>query len=102
MSKILVCDDDKEIVEAIEIYLTQEGYEVLKAYDGEEAIQTLKKEHVDLLIMDVMMPRLDGIRATLKIREENSLQFLYHLFHDKLSLLLFYLQNQRMQIRFWD
>ena len=73
MFNILVCDDDKEIVEAIEIYLTQEGYEVLKAYDGEEAIQTLKKEHVDLLIMDVMMPRLDGIRATLKIREENSL-----------------------------
>ena len=73
MFKILVCDDDKEIVEAIEIYLTQEGYEVLKAYDGEEAIETLKKEHVDLLIMDVMMPRLDGIRATLKIREENSL-----------------------------
>ena len=73
MFKILVWDDDKEIVEAIEIYLTQEGYEVLKAYDGEEAIQTLKKEHVDLLIMDVMMPRLDGIRATLKIREENSL-----------------------------
>lgn len=73
MFKILVCDDDKEIVEAIEIYLTQEGYEVLKAYDGEEAIQTLKKEHVDLLIMDVMMPRLDGIRATLKIREEDSL-----------------------------
>ena len=73
MFKILVCDDDREIVEAIEIYLTQEGYEVLKAYDGEEAIQTLKKEHVDLLIMDVMMPRLDGIRATLKIREENSL-----------------------------
>lgn len=73
MFKILVCDDDKEIVEAIEIYLTQEGYEVLKAYDGEEAIQTLKKEHVDLLIMDVMMPRLDGIRATLKIHEENSL-----------------------------
>lgn len=73
MFKILVCDDDKEIVEAIEIYLTQEGYEVLKAYDGEEAIQTLKKEHVALLIMDVMMPRLDGIRATLKIREENSL-----------------------------
>lgn len=73
MFKILVCDDDKEIVEAIEIYLRQEGYEVLKAYDGEEAIQTLKKEHIDLLIMDVMMPRLDGIRATLKIREENSL-----------------------------
>ena len=73
MFKILVCDDDKEIVEAIEIYLTQEGYQVLKAYDGEEAIKTLKAEHVDLLIMDIMMPKLDGIRATLKIREENSL-----------------------------
>ena len=54
MFKILVCDDDKEIVEAIEIYLTQEGYEVLKAYDGEEAIQILKKEHGDLLIMSSM------------------------------------------------
>ena len=69
MAKILVCDDDKDIVEAIDIYLTQEGYEVLKAYDGDEAIKVLKSNEVDLLIMDVMMPRLDGIRATLKIRE---------------------------------
>lgn len=69
MAKILVCDDDKDIVEAIDIYLTQEGYEVLKAYDGDEAIKVLKRNEVDLLIMDVMMPRLDGIRATLKIRE---------------------------------
>ena len=68
MSKILVCDDDREIVEAIDIYLTQEGYEVLKAYDGEEALKVLQSEKVDLLIIDVMMPRLDGIRATLKIR----------------------------------
>lgn len=73
MYKILVCDDEKEIVEAIEIYLTQEGYQVLKAYDGEEAVKMLKTEKVDLLIMDIMMPKLDGIRATLKIREENSL-----------------------------
>ena len=73
MAKILVCDDDKEIVEAIDIYLTQEGYEVLKAYDGDEAIKVLKSNEVDLLIMDVMMPRLDGIRATLKIRENMSL-----------------------------
>lgn len=74
MYRILVCDDDKEIVEAIEIYLRQEGYNVLKAYDGEEALKVLKKEEtVDLLVIDVMMPRLDGIRATLKIREENSL-----------------------------
>lgn len=73
MSKILVCDDDKEIVEAIEIYLTQEGYEVVKAYDGQEALKVLKETPIDLLVIDVMMPRLDGIRATLKIREENNI-----------------------------
>ena len=73
MAKILVCDDDKEIVEAIDIYLTQEGYQVLKAYDGEEALKMLKAGKVDLLVIDVMMPKLDGIRATLKIREENNM-----------------------------
>ena len=73
MYKILVCDDDREIVEAIEIYLSQEGYQILKAYDGIEALEILEKEEVNLLIIDVMMPRLDGIRATLKIREKNSL-----------------------------
>ena len=73
MQTILVCDDDREIVEAIEIYLQQEGYQVLKAYDGEEAIRLLKENEVHLLIMDVMMPKLDGIRATLKIREESSI-----------------------------
>lgn len=70
---ILVCDDDREIVEAIDIYLQQEGYEVLKAYDGEEALEMLKEHEVHLLIMDVMMPRFDGIRATLKIREQSSI-----------------------------
>lgn len=73
MAKILVCDDDKEIVEAIDIYLTQEGYEVLKAYDGQEALKVLNTNDVELLVIDVMMPRLDGIRATLKIREENNI-----------------------------
>lgn len=73
MAKILVCDDDKEIVEAIEIYLTQEGHEVLKAYDGEEALRVLKEKGADLLVIDVMMPKLDGIRATLKIREKNNI-----------------------------
>ena len=68
MAEILVCDDDKEIVEAIEIYLTQEGHHILKAYDGEQAIRVLQNHPVDLLIIDVMMPKLDGIRATLKIR----------------------------------
>lgn len=73
MEKILVCDDDREIVDAIEIYLSQDGYQILKAYDGEQAISIMKKEEVHLLIMDVMMPKLDGIRATLKIREYSSI-----------------------------
>ena len=73
MAEILVCDDDKDIVEAIEIYLTQEGYHILKAYDGEQAIQVLQNNKVDLLIIDVMMPKLAGIRAPLKIREKNVL-----------------------------
>ncbi len=73
MYNIVVCDDDKEIVEAIDIYLTQEGYHVLKAYDGEQALKLLETEDVHLLILDVMMPRLDGIHATLKIREKHSI-----------------------------
>ena len=73
MMNILVCDDDKEIVDAIEIYLTQEGYFVRKAFDGQQAVELLEKEDIQLLIIDVMMPRLDGIRATLKIREKSSI-----------------------------
>lgn len=73
MANILVCDDDKEIVEAIEIYLMNEGYQIYKAYDGMQAIEMLKQHDIHLLIMDVMMPRLDGIHATLKIREYSSI-----------------------------
>ena len=73
MTNILVCDDDKEIVEAIEIYLAQEGYNVIKAYDGEQAIRALKENDIQLLIIDIMMPKLDGIHATLKIREYSSI-----------------------------
>ena len=73
MANILVCDDDREIVDAIEIYLSQDGYKIYKAYDGEQAIQILDKEDIHLLIMDIMMPKLDGIRATLKIREYSSI-----------------------------
>ena len=73
MANILVCDDDREIVDAIEIYLSQDGYKIYKAYDGEQAIQILAKEDIHLLIMDIMMPKLDGIRATLKIREYSSI-----------------------------
>ncbi|MBS5620011.1 response regulator transcription factor [Eubacterium sp.] len=73
MYNILVCDDDREIVEAIEIYLSKEGYNVIKAYDGLEAIEILKKEDVQLLLIDVMMPKLDVLRATLKIREKSGI-----------------------------
>ncbi len=73
MANILVCDDDREIVEAIDIYLSQEGHTILKAYDGQEALDILEQQPVDLLIIDIMMPRMDGIRATLKIRENNPL-----------------------------
>ena len=64
MANILVCDDDKDIVEAIEIYLTQEGYHILKAYDGQEALDILHTEKVDLLIIDVA-PFLYGKRAVI-------------------------------------
>lgn len=72
MFNILVCDDDKEIVDAIDIYLSQEGYRILKAYDGLQAIEIMKKEEVHLILLDIMMPNLDGIRATRKIRETSS------------------------------
>ena len=69
MYNVLVCDDDREIVEAIEIYLSQEGYKVLKAYDGEEALKVLDREKVDLLIIDVMMPKLDGLQVLRALRD---------------------------------
>ena len=72
MFNILVCDDDKEIVDAIDIYLSQEGYHILKAYDGLQAIEIMEKEEVHLILLDIMMPNLDGIRATRKIRETSS------------------------------
>lgn len=77
MTNILVCDDDKEIVDAIEIYLQQEGYQIYKAYDGERAIKVLKEMNIQLLIIDIMMPRLDGIHATLKIREFSSVPIIF-------------------------
>jgi len=76
MANILVCDDDKEIVEAIFIYLSQEGYQIFKAYDGEQAIEILKKEDIQLLLIDIMMPKLDGIHAMMKIREFSSIPIL--------------------------
>lgn len=76
MYQILVCDDEKEIADALEIYLANEGYQVLKAHDGIDALEKIEREEIHLIIMDVMMPRMDGMRATLKIREKKNIPIL--------------------------
>lgn len=70
---ILVVDDDREIARAIGIYLENEGYRVLQAHDGFAALETVREEDVQLIIMDIMMPKMDGIQATMKIREEKNI-----------------------------
>ena len=70
MYTILICDDDRDIVSALDIYLTSEGYRTVKAYDGLEALRAAEREAVDLILMDIMMPNLDGIRTTAKLREK--------------------------------
>ncbi|TDP57920.1 response regulator transcription factor [Aminicella lysinilytica] len=70
---ILVCDDDKEIAGAIEIYLRNEGYQVFKAYDGVQALDIVDNQKIHLIIMDIMMPKMDGVQATMKIREEKNI-----------------------------
>ena len=69
MNTILICDDDRDIVSALDIYLTSEGYETVKAYDGLECLEAVKRQPVDLILLDVMMPGLDGIRTTARLRE---------------------------------
>ena len=73
MNTVLVVDDDKEIVDAIEIYLKNEGIGVIKAYDGIQAIQALMEKEIHLILMDIMMPKMDGLRTTMKIREEKNI-----------------------------
>ena len=73
MYNILICDDDRDIVSALDIYLTSEGYATVKAYDGLEALELVKEHDIHLILMDVMMPKLDGIRATAKLRESTNI-----------------------------
>ena len=68
MYRVLICDDDKAIVDSIEIYLKLEGYEVFKAYDGIQAIETVNNNEIHCMILDVMMPKLDGLMTAHKIR----------------------------------
>ena len=72
MHTILICDDDRDIVSALDIYLTSEGYKTIKAYNGREALKAVEENPVHLILMDVMMPELDGIRATAKLREDSN------------------------------
>lgn len=72
-NNVLVVDDDKEIVDAIEIYLKNEGINVIKVYDGLQAIEALIENQVHLILMDIMMPKMDGLRTTMKIREEKNI-----------------------------
>jgi len=73
MYNILVVDDDKEIVNAIEIYLSQEGYHIIKAYDGEEALEKLEENEIHLIILDIMMPNKDGIETLQEIRKDKTI-----------------------------
>ncbi len=73
MYNILVCDDDKDIVEAIATYLKMEGFQPIRAFDGKQAMQLLEEETVHLILMDVMMPYMDGIKTTEKIREKHNI-----------------------------
>ncbi|NMS89858.1 response regulator transcription factor [Clostridioides difficile] len=73
MYNILVVDDDKEIVDSIEIYLKSEGFKIYKAYDGMKALEIITENDIHLILMDIMMPKLDGIKTTVKIREERNI-----------------------------
>ena len=72
MYNILICDDDRDIVAALDIYLTSEGYHTIAAYDGQQALKAVEENDVHLILMDVMMPNLDGIRATARLREASN------------------------------
>ena len=72
MARILICDDERDIVAALKIYLEAEGYETLCAYSGDDALRLLRENEVQLVLMDIMMPGLDGIAATAKLREESN------------------------------
>ena len=73
MNTILICDDDRDIVSALDIYLTSEGFATVKTYDGLECLAAVERQQIDLILLDVMMPGLDGIRTTLKVRETSSI-----------------------------
>ncbi len=77
MYNVLVCDDDKAIVRSIEIYLKADGYNVIPAYDGRQALEKMKENTVHCIVMDIMMPKMDGISATLEIRQKSNVPLIF-------------------------
>ena len=77
MYNILVCDDEKDIVSALNIYLSSEGYDVIPAYSGKQALDILETQHIDLVLMDIMMPEMDGLTAVSKLRETSNVPVLF-------------------------
>ncbi len=73
MTKILVCDDEKDIVSALRIYLESQNYEVYEAFNGKEALDVMSSENIDLVLLDIMMPKVNGIEALVKIRETSTI-----------------------------
>mgnify|MGYP004637507391 FL=1 len=72
MYNVLVCDDDKEIVKAIKIYLSKEGYKIFEAYNGKQALKVMNEEEIHLVILDIMMPEMDGMEVASQIRKNKS------------------------------
>ena len=72
MANILICDDDRDIVAALKIYLSSEGYTIFEAYNGKQALEAVRQHDIQLILMDVMMPELDGIAATAALRQESN------------------------------
>ena len=77
MYNVLVCDDERDIVSALEIYLKTEGYEVFKAYNGEQALAIIEEEQIHLVLMDIMMPVCDGVTATARLREKSNIPVIF-------------------------
>lgn len=73
MENILICDDEKDIVSALKIYLQPEGYRIFEAYTGKQALEILEKNDIQLVLMDIMMPEMDGISATVRLREQSNI-----------------------------
>ncbi len=88
MKKICICDDDQDIVDVFAHYLKESNYQVYKCYDGQAVIDLFKVETIDLLIIDIMMPKLDGISTVIQLRQNHVVP------------IIFYPQNQRKPIRF--